>query len=170
VEFVELDALSEQDWVEVVAGEHQPYGPEGAELIWRTKDHHFALRAQDERLVALAGLVAVAVEVEDSGRLDAVGLGSVIVTRSERGRGLMTQVVAPTLAIAERMGPAHAMLFCRAELVHVYRRFGFEEIAAAVSAEQPSGPVEMPMRAMWRALRPGAEWPAGRVHVLGLPF
>ncbi len=170
MEFLELDALTEQDWAEVVAGEQHPYGPEGAELAWRTKDRQFALRADGGRLVALAGLVAVAVEIEHAGSLDAVGLGSVIVTPSERGRGLMARVVTPVLAIAERLGPERAMLFCRSELVPVYGRLGFEEIAAPVSADQPAGPVEMPMRAMWRALRAGAEWPDGRVHVRGLPF
>src|SRR5271165_1381784 len=102
MELVELDELSERDWAEVVAGEHQPYGAEGAELAWRPKDRHFALRTDDGRLVALAALVAIAVEIERAGSLDAIGLGSVIVTRSERGRGLMARVVAPTLAIAER--------------------------------------------------------------------
>jgi hypothetical protein len=92
------------------------------------------------------------------------------VTRSQRGRGLMAQVVAPTLAIAERMGPGHAMLFCRPQLVPIYGRLGFEEIDAAVAAEQPTGPVEVPMRAMWRALRPGVTWPSGPVRLLGLPF
>ena len=169
MEFVELDALSEQDWADVVAGEQQPYGPDGAQFAWRAKDRHFALRADDGRPVALAGLVAVALEVGHVG-LEVVGLGGVIVTRSQRGRGLMAQVVAPTLAIAARMGPGHAMLFCRPQLVPIYGRLGFEEIAAAVAAEQPTGPIEMPMRAMWRALRPGAEWPTGRVQVLGLPF
>jgi predicted GNAT family N-acyltransferase len=170
VEFVELAALAEQDWDAVVAGEHQPFGSVGAGLAWRTKDRHFALREQDGRLLALAALVGVAVEIEGAGGLDVVGLGGVIVTPSERGRGLMFKVVEPVLALAEEMGPEHAMLFCRPELVAVYRRLGFEEITAPVRADQPAGPVEMPMRAMWRALRAGAAWPPGRVNVHGLPF
>ncbi len=170
VEFVELDALTEQDWDAVVAGEHHPFGSVGAELAWRPKDRHFALREQDGRLLALAALVYVAVEIEGSGGLDVVGLGGVIVTPAERGRGLMLEVVEPTLALAEKMGPERAMLFCRPELAAVYRRLGFEEIAAPVWADQPAGPVQMPMRAMWRALRAGAAWPPGRVHVSGLPF
>jgi predicted GNAT family N-acyltransferase len=170
MEFVELDALTERDWDDVVDGEHQPFGAQGAQLAWRLKDRHFALRDDDGRLAALAALVTVAVEIERVGSFDTVGLGGVIVTRSERGRGLMAQVVAPVLALAERMGPEHAMLFCRPELVAVYGRLGFEEIAAPVWAEQPTGPIEMPMRAMWRALRAGAAWPPGRVDVRGLPF
>jgi predicted GNAT family N-acyltransferase len=170
MEFVELDALTERDWADVVDGEHQPFGAQGAALAWRLKDRHFALRAHDGRLVALAALVAVAVEIERVGSLDVLGLGGVIVTPAERGRGLMAKVVAPVLALAERIGPEHAMLFCRPELVPVYGRLGFHEIAAPVWAEQPAGPIEMPMRAMWRALRAGAVWPPGRVEVRGLPF
>jgi hypothetical protein len=62
------------------------------------------------------------------------------------------------------------MLFCRLELVALYRRLEFVEITAPVWADQPSGRIEMPMAAMWRALCPGAEWPPGRVDVRGLPF
>jgi predicted GNAT family N-acyltransferase len=170
VEFVELAALTGQDWDAVVAGEHQPFGSLGAELEWRPKDRHFALRAQDGRLLALAALVGVEVEIEGAGGFDVAGLGGVIVTPSERGCGLMFKVVEPVLALAEELGPERAMLFCRPALVAVYRRLGFEEIAAPVWADQPTGPVEMPMRAMWRALQPGAEWPPGCVHVRGLPF
>jgi predicted GNAT family N-acyltransferase len=170
VEFVELAELRQQDWDAVVDGEHQPFGSVGAELAWRPKERHFALREQDGRLLALAALVGVAVEIEGAGGLDVAGLGGVIVTPSERGRGLMFKVVEPVLALAEGMGPERAMLFCRPALVAVYLRLGFEEIAAPVWADQPAGPVTMPMRAMWRALRAGAGWPPGRVHVRGLPF
>jgi hypothetical protein len=62
------------------------------------------------------------------------------------------------------------MLFCRPELVALYRGFGCEEIAAPVWADQPGGRIEMPLAAMWRPLRDGAEWPSGRVDVRGLPF
>jgi hypothetical protein len=92
------------------------------------------------------------------------------VTRSLRGRGLMSTLVEPLLRLAEGLGPERAMLFCRPELVAPYRRLGFIEIAAPVWADQPEGRIEMPMAAMWRALRPGAKWPPGRVDVRGLPF
>jgi predicted GNAT family N-acyltransferase len=170
MEFVELAELTARDWAGVIAGEHQPFGPEGSELAWRDKERHFALRADDGRLLALAATVRVAIEVDGGPSFEVVGLGGVIVTRSERGRGLMARVVQPVLSLARDMGPDHAMLFCRSVLVPVYRRLGFAEIDAAVSADQADGRLEVPMRAMWRALRPGATWPAGSVDVLGLPF
>ena len=59
------------------------------------------------------------------------------------------------------------MRFCRRDLVRVYRRFGFVEITSPVWADQPGGRIEMPLVAMWRALRSGTRWPPGRVDVRG---
>jgi predicted GNAT family N-acyltransferase len=170
VELVELGALTEQDWGELQAGEHEPFGPVGSGLAWRPKDRHVGLRTPDGRLVAVGGAVVAAIEIEGSQGFDVVGLGSVIVTRSLRGRGLMAMLVEPLLRLAEGLGPERAMLFCRLELVALYRRLEFVEITAPVWADQPEGRIEMPMVAMWRALRDGAEWPPGRVDVRGLPF
>ena len=35
LELVELGPLSDSDWEEVLAGEHEPFGPVGARLAWR---------------------------------------------------------------------------------------------------------------------------------------
>jgi GNAT superfamily N-acetyltransferase len=170
VELVELGALTEQDWAGLVDGEHEPFGPVGATLAWRPKDRHVGLRAPDGRLVAVAGAVVAAIEVEAVPGFEVVGVGSVIVTRSLRGRGLMSRLMEPLLALAEGLGPERAMLFCRPELVPLYRRRGFIGLDAPVGADQPGGRIEMPLAAMWRALREGAEWPPGRVDVRGRPF
>jgi predicted GNAT family N-acyltransferase len=171
LELVELGPLTEHGWEDLRAGERDPFGAVGARLTWRPKDRHMALRAPDGRLVAAAGALVADVEVGGSERFQVVGVGSVIVTRSLRGGGLVSKVVDPLLRLAERMGPDRAMLFCRPELVSLYRRFGFGEIAAPVWADQPDGRIEMPMAAMWRRLRLRVgPWPPGRVDVLGLPF
>jgi predicted N-acetyltransferase YhbS len=170
MEFVELRAFTEQDWADLTDGEHEPFGPVGAGLTWRAKDRHVALRARDGRLVAVAGAVIAAVEIESAGSFEVVGLGSLIVTRSLRRRGLMSSLVEPVLRLAESMGPDRAMIFCRPELVALYRRLAFAEITGPIWVEQPEGRIEMPEPAMWRALREGAGWPPGRVDVRGLPF
>ena len=170
MELVEIGGLTEQDWTDLTAGEHEPFGPVGAGLAWRAKDRHVALRAADGRLLAVAGAVIAVIEIEGAGRFEVVGLGSLIVTRSARGRGLMSRLVEPVLRLAAGMGPDRAMIFCRPELVALYRRLAFAEITAPVWADQPDGRVEMPEPAMWRALRKGADWPPGRVDVRGLPF
>jgi predicted GNAT family N-acyltransferase len=170
VKLVELGALSDQDWAELLDGEHEPFGHVGAGLAWRPKDRHIGLRA-DGRLVAVAGAAIATVEVEHAGRFEVVGLGSLIVTRSQRGSGLMSRVVDPLLRLAESMGPDRGMIFCRPDLVPLYRRMAFVEITAPVWVDQPEGRIEIPLAAMWRALRDGApEWPPGRVDVHGLPF
>src|SRR2546429_1697707 len=47
-----------------------------------------------------------------------------------RGQGLMPRVFEPLLRLAEELGPDRTMLFCRPELVALYRRRGFLQIAA----------------------------------------
>jgi predicted GNAT family N-acyltransferase len=171
VELVELGALSDEDWAELQDGEHEPFGPVGARLAWRPKDRHIGLRGPDGRLVAVAGAVIATVEVGRAESFEIVGLGSLIVTRSQRGGGLMSKVVEPLLRLAAGMGPDRGMIFCRPDLVALYRRIAFIEIKAPVWADQPDGRIEMPLAAMWRALHDGAaEWPPGRVDVHGLPF
>lgn len=170
VELVELDAVTESYWAELVAGEHEPFGGVGEALAWRDKDRNIGLREPDGRLVAAAGAVLVDVEVASAPSFQVVGLGGLIVTRRARGRGLLRVLLDPLLAIAGEMGPDRAMLFCADGLVDLYRRHQCEEITSPVWADQPHGRIEMPLRAMWRPLREGARWPPGRVEVRGLPF
>jgi predicted N-acetyltransferase YhbS len=169
-EVVECGALTEQDWADVVAGEHEPFGPAGAGITWREKDRHVAVRARDGRLLAVAGAVIAMVAVDGAESFEVVGLGSLIVTRSARGLGLMSRLVEPLLRLAEGMGPHRAMIFCRPELVALYGRLAFAEITAPVWADQPGGRIKMPLPAMWRALGEGASWPPGRVDLRSLPF
>jgi hypothetical protein len=68
------------------------------------------------------------------------------------------------------MGPDVALLFCHRDRAGLYARHRFVEIPPPVLAEQPAGPIEMPLVAMWRALRPGAVLPPGPVVLRGLPF
>jgi predicted GNAT family N-acyltransferase len=169
-QFGEQAALTEQDWADVVDQEDEPFGPIGAGLYWRPKVRHVTCRAADGRLVATAGALVARVQVGAEATFDVVGLGSVIVTRSLRGHGLMPKLIERLLRIARAVGPDRAMLFCRPELVGLYERFQFIEIAAPVWVDQPDGRIEMPEPAMWRALRPGAQWPPGPVEVHGFPF
>jgi predicted GNAT family N-acyltransferase len=168
--FGEQGPLTEQDWADVVDGEDEPFGLIGAGLVWRPKDRHVTFRAADGRLVAVAGVLVAAVNVGGETSFDVVGLGSVIVTRALRGRGLMPRLLEPLLRVASTLGPDRAMLFCAPELVQLYQRFGFVEIAAPVWVDQPGRRIDMPEPSMWRPLRQGAQWPPGRVEVQGLPF
>ena len=170
MELVELSELSEEDWVALVAGEEHPWGALGEGLQWGEKDRYIALRGPGGRLVAVAGAVVARVTPQHGAAFDVAGLGSLFVTREQRGARLMDRLVLPLLEIARGLGPELAMLFCNPQLLPLYERLGFSEITAHVRVEQPGGSVEMPMRAMWLAVREGAAWPAGPLHVHGLPF
>jgi hypothetical protein len=86
-----------------------------------------------------------------------------------RGRGLSGPLMDRLRELAERLGPDRAMLFCEPKLVPLYQSRGYAELSAPVWVDQPSGPVRLPMSAMWRPLRP-ASWPSGSVRLHGLPF
>jgi len=170
MELVELAGLTAQDWEQLVAGEQQPWGPDGEGLQWREKERNLGLRADDGTLLAAAGAAIVDVEVEDHASFQVVGLGGLFVTRAERGAGFVRRLAQPLLDMAREMGPERAMIFCRPELIAPYERLGFAEIPAPVWVDQPGRRLQMPMRSMWTALREGAVWPPGRVDVRGLPF
>jgi predicted GNAT family N-acyltransferase len=173
VRVVELEAMTDAQWVEIVGDEAEPWGGGfGERMTWAEKERYVAALSSDETVAALAGAMVVRVDVEGGGSFDVLGIGGVFVRQNERGRGLALLLVKELLARAERdaSSPARAMLFCRAHLTTLYRKLGFREIEAPVWAEQREGRVEMPMPAMWRALREGADWPPGRVDVRGLPF
>ncbi|HXW57935.1 MAG TPA: GNAT family N-acetyltransferase [Solirubrobacteraceae bacterium] len=159
MECVELAGLTGEEWTGLLAGEERPWGavPEG--LQWRQKERFVGLRAPDGRHTGIAGAVVATVEVEGTGSFEVVGVGSVFVTRAARGRGLVFTLLERLLSLAEELGPERAMLFCRPELATIYRRVAFAEIGSPVQADQQGRPVEVPMTAMWRALRVE---PAGR--------
>lgn len=170
MEIVELDSMSQSAWDEVIAGEREPFGGVGERLTWAEKSTTLAIRSDHGQLLACGGIVSVPVTAGASAPFHVIGLGGVIVTRSARGRGLARTLVARLLELARELGPQHAMLFCLPALIAFYERFSFEPIDAPVTAQQPQGRVQVPLRAMHTALRSDARWPAGPVEVLGEPF
>jgi GNAT superfamily N-acetyltransferase len=170
VQAIELSGVDSAEWRALQGDEPHPWGGEAEALEWAGKDRHVGVRGDNGELLALAGALVAEVRVEDGAPFPVAGIGGVIVRPEMRGRGLARLVIEAILDVARGLGPERAMLFCRAPLVVLYERFGFIEIEASVSAEQPGGRVEMPMRSMWAPLREGAVWPDGAVEVLGEPF
>jgi len=173
VHLVELEAVTDEQWEEIIGDEVEPWGGGGGErMSWREKEWYVAAKSGDDTLAALAGATVAGVDVESGGSFDVLGIGGVFVRASERGHGLALLVVKELLRRAEEdtSSPDRAMLFCRPHLRKLYEKFGFREIEAPVWAGQPDGRVEMPMPAMWRPLAEGAQWPPGRVDLRGLPF
>ncbi len=167
---VELDRLSEPYWEELVAGEHEPFGGIGENLVWRDKTQNIGVREDDGRLVAAAGVVLAKVKIGQELPFEVAGLGGLIVTRSARGRGLARLLCRRLLELVAELEVQRAMLFCLPKLMPLYGEFGFVAIDAPVWADQPGGQIEMPMPAMWKALSSDAGWPSGRVELLGEPF
>jgi predicted GNAT family N-acyltransferase len=170
VQLVELDRVTEQQWRELIAGEREPWGGVAEGLTWSEKRRHVGIRAPDGRLLAVAGTTIAEVVVGAGRRFDVLGIGGVFVTRAARGRGFVARLLAGLLEGGDEARPERAMLFCRSELAGLYRKQGFRAIEARVTAAQPAGRIEMPLRAMWRPLAAELQWPAGAVEVCGLPF
>jgi predicted N-acetyltransferase YhbS len=171
MELIEFGPLTGELRAELEGDEPDPWSASRLHtpIDWRPKDQHVGLRDEHGRLVANAGLLVVEVEVAGE-RFPIVGLGGVIVNRAHRGQGLSLQVVEAALARAATLGPEYVVLFCHDDRMGLYRRLGFAEVNDEVLVHSSTGPVPMPMRTMWRALRPGATWPEGPVAVQSRPF
>jgi predicted N-acetyltransferase YhbS len=169
VQAIELQHLSSEQWRALQGDEPHPWGGEAEALSWAEKTDYVGVPAQDGEPLAVAAVLVTDVTAGGE-QFPVAGIGGVIVRPDMRGRGLARVVVEAILEVASRLGPERAMLFCREPLVAMYEGFGFQRIAEPVTAAQPDGRIEMPLRAMWRPLREGASWPAGPVAVLGEPF
>jgi predicted N-acetyltransferase YhbS len=167
---IELDRLSESYWEDLIAGEQEPFGGIGEDLVWRDKTRNIGVHEDDGRLVAAAGVVLAEVKIEREPSFEVAGLGGLIVTRSARGRGLARMLCQSLIELAGELEVRRAMLFCLPKLMPFYREFGFVAIEAPVWADQPDGRIEMPLKAMWKTLDGEARWPSGRVELQGKPF
>src|ERR1700675_1823484 len=114
MQLVELDRFGGPYWDELIAGEHEPFGGIGEQLVWRDKTRNVGIREDDGRLVAAGGLVLAEVQVGQELSFQVAGLGGVIVTRSARGRGLARLLVGRLIEVAGELDAGRAMLFCRA--------------------------------------------------------
>jgi predicted N-acetyltransferase YhbS len=169
IEVAHVDAFTPADREAIADGEADPYSGERLALSWRPKELHTVGR-EDGRLLSHVGLTLAVAEVAGAPFV-VVGVGGVIVTWSQRGRGRLTPVMEAALARAETLGPERALLFCAERRAPMYARFGFEPLAGPVTVDQPDGrTLVFPDFTMWRPLRPGAGWPAGPVRLRGAPF
>ena len=154
---------------ELYDGEPRPFGGATQELGWRDKELHTVGRL-DGRVVSHVALTVAIAEVAGAA-FAVVGVGGVLVARSQRGRGRLTPVMEAALARAATLGPERAMLFCAERRVAMYARFGFRRLADPVTIDRPGGGTwPFPEATMWRPLRAGVEWPPGPVRLHGLPF
>ncbi|MGD3109815.1 GNAT family N-acetyltransferase [Streptomyces sp. YGL11-2] len=156
------------DMAEILGDGDDAFGVAEHGLTWLPKEEHFGIRLGG-RLVAHAGLRLLPTAIGGA-ETRVVGVGGVAVAAGVRGQGLARRVVAGALEHARTLGPRYGLLFCRAPLVALYERLGWQALPGEVRVEQPAGPVVMPLRTMWTPLCDGAHWPAGPVRLLSLPM
>ena len=103
--------ITEAQYQEIEAGEDDPFGLDDEDIEWIKKTHQTLLRREDGTLIGKVGLVFVDVE---AGReaFQVAGVGGVIVTHSERGKGHLRPLLEAALERAAELGPERAMLFC----------------------------------------------------------
>ena len=166
---VDLPAFGPGDYERIVDGEPDPFDTHQLGMVWRPKTAHVGI-IEDGRLVAHASWVPARVTASTGQVVDVLGLGSVIVHRDFRGSGIGHRLVAGAMERMRELGGPLGMLFCHPERLTFYERLGWGRIPGAVTVDQPTGVVAMPLASCWAPLAPGATWPAGDAHVEGLPF
>ncbi|MFD8599694.1 GNAT family N-acetyltransferase [Kitasatospora sp. NPDC059646] len=152
----------------LAGGAADPFGTGPLGVTWRPKERHFGVR-HEGRVVAHAGFVVVPVEVGGQ-RFEVAGVGGVLVDPALRGRGLARVAVTGALDAARADGLDRALLFCFPDRAPLYARLGWLALPGPVTADQPEGPVPVPLGAMWKPLSPGTGWPAGPVRLHSLPM
>ena len=144
--------ITQAQYDEIEAGEHDPFGMDDEDIEWIGKTHQTLLR-RDGRGPDRQGRAGAGRHRGRPRGFPVAGVGGVIVTHTERGKGHLRPLLEAALERAVELGAERAMLFCAERNVALYERFGFAVIEAPVIAQQPSGPLVMPMPAMWRPLR-----------------
>ncbi len=169
MELLEPARFGPVEYGQIIDGEEDPYGTEHLGMEWREKSAHLVLVEQG-RVVGHAGWVPADLVAASGERLGIVGLGGVMVHRRHRGNGLGNGLVTAAMDRMRRLGRPVGMLFCRDRRVPFYERLGWRPVGSEVTADQPTGPVSMPLVTCWTPLAEGAALPASDLHIEGLPF
>ncbi len=169
MDLIEFGELTPERRAQLEGDESDPFEVGDVKMRFQPKTRHVGLLDDDGRLVASAGWVIAEAEVREA-RMQVVGLGGVIVRAPFRGRGLAREVVEAAMTRARVREAPFALLFCLDGRVGLYRRLGFAEVSGEVLVRQSAGYEVMPLRTMWRALKPRAQWPSGQLVLHSLPF
>ena len=169
VKLIDLPNFGPDDYAQIVDGEVDLFGTDHLGIEWRDKSGHVGL-TEEGRLIGHAGWVPVQVRGTTGQVTDVWGLGGVMVHRDYRGGGAGCQVVSGAMERMVELGGSIGMLFCRPPRLRFYERLGWFRLANAVTADQATGTITMPLVTCWTPLVEGAALPASDLHVEGLPF
>lgn len=168
VELIDLPDFGPDDFATIVDGEEDPFATADLDIVWREKTGHVGL-THEGRLIGHAAWVAVRVDSSTGQAIDVLGLGGVMLHRDFRGNGAGRQVVLGAMARMAELGSI-GLLFCLPQRLRFYQDMGWFRIDRAVTADQSTGSILMPMVTCWTPLAEGATLPATDLHVQGLPF
>ncbi len=169
MELIDLPGFGPDDFARIVDGETDPFATADLGIVWREKTGHVGL-TDAGRLIGHAAWVPAGVETTTGQTIDVLGLGGVILHRDYRGHGAGRQVVLGAMTKMAELGGTLGMLFCLPARLRFYEGMGWLPIDQAVSADQSTGSIVVPMVACWTPLVDGASLPATDLHVRGLPF
>jgi aminoglycoside 2'-N-acetyltransferase I len=168
VELIDLPDFGPDDFAKIVDGETDPFATEDLGIVWRDKTGHVGL-TDAGRVIGHAGWVPVRVKTTREA-IDVLGLGGVILHRDYRGAAAGRQVVLGAMSRMADVGPSIGLLFCLPQRVRFYRDMGWFPVDRAVTADQSTGTITMPMVTAWTPLAEGATLPDTDLHIAGLPF
>jgi GNAT superfamily N-acetyltransferase len=169
VELIDLPDFGTDDYAQIVDGETDPFTTEDLGIVWRDKSGHVGL-TDEGRLIGHAGWVPVQVQGARGEMVDVLGLGGVVLHRDHRGNGAGRQVVLGAMTRMTELGGSVGMLFCLPQRLRFYQGMGWFPIDRAVTADQSTGSIIMPMVTCWTPLVEGATLPTTDLRLEGLPF
>ncbi len=153
---------------DLAGGEEDPSRTHGYNLSWRPTETHVFVSVNGIKMCHV-GLVRQTIQISGAS-LDIAGIGGVLVRSGERGHGYGRAAMDAAAAFAAREWKVEFMLlFCREAVRPWYDALGWRRVLAATWAEQPTGPIVLPLESMWKSLS-AAQWPAGDVHLHSQPW
>lgn len=153
---------------DLAGGEEDPSHTHSYKLSWRPTETHVFVSAEG-RMMCHVGLVRQTVQISGE-PLEVAGVGGVLVRSGERGHGYGHAAMEAAEAFAAREWKVgFLLLFCRESLRSWYDALGWRKVLGATWAEQPTGPIVLPLESMWKSLA-GARWPAGDVYLCSKPW
>jgi hypothetical protein len=153
---------------DLAGGEEDPSHTHGYNLSWRPTETHVFVSAEGKKMCHV-GLVRQTIQISGAS-LDIAGIGGVLVRSGERGHGYGRAAMDAAAAIAAReWNVGFMLLFCREALRSWYDALGWRKVLAATWAEQPNGPIVLPLESMWKSLN-ATQLPTGDVHLHSKPW
>jgi len=153
-----LDAWKERMWGE----------PRSDGIQWSTPDWHTLLPSRSE-YVSRAGIVIRSIDVGHRS-LAVAGICEVATKSEHRGSGLASQVLRHAAGfIRDELALPFGLLLCEEEMIPFFERFGWQWIDESPVCALPDVEGELSQLRCMVLECTDAAWPAGPIHLRGLP-